>query len=70
MLALAASTATGLAADLKAAPAPPPPSPWDFAFGSGIMSDYNFRGITQSAHKPSVAAYFEPRYNISKDLQL
>jgi Bacterial protein of unknown function (Gcw_chp) len=30
----------------------------------------NFRGITQSAHKPSVAAYFEPRYNISKDLQL
>jgi uncharacterized protein (TIGR02001 family) len=70
MLALAASTAAGLAADLKVAPAAAPPSPWDFAFGSGIMSDYNFRGISQSAHKPSVAAYFEPRYNISKDLQL
>jgi uncharacterized protein (TIGR02001 family) len=34
------------------------------------MSDYVFRGITQSNHKPSVAAYFEPRYNITKDIQL
>jgi uncharacterized protein (TIGR02001 family) len=34
------------------------------------MSDYNFRGITQSNHKPSVAAYFEPRYNINDSLQL
>ena len=34
------------------------------------MSDYIFRGVTQSNHKPSVAAYFEPRYNINKDLQL
>jgi hypothetical protein len=32
------------------------------------MSDYNFRGITQSNHKPSVAAYFEPRYNFSDTL--
>ena len=30
----------------------------------------HFRGITQSAHQPSVAAYFEPRYNINKDVQL
>jgi hypothetical protein len=29
-----------------------------------------FRGITQSNHKPSVSAYFEPRYNVTKDLQL
>ena len=29
-----------------------------------------FRGVTQSNHKPSVAAYFEPRYNVTKDLQL
>jgi hypothetical protein len=69
ILAFAASTTAGLAADLKAAPAAPPPSPWDFAFGSGLMSDYNFRGISQSAHKPSVAAYFEPRYNITSSLQ-
>ena len=34
------------------------------------MNDYIFRGITQSNHKPSVAAYFEPRYNITKDVQL
>ena len=29
-----------------------------------------FRGVTQSNHQPSVAAYFEPRYNINKDHQL
>ena len=34
------------------------------------MNDYVFRGITQSNHKPSVAAYFEPRYNVTKDIQL
>ena len=52
--------------------APPPPAfdPWDVAFGAGIMSDYIFRGVTQSNHNPSVTAYFEPRYNVNKDLQL
>src|SRR5258705_8465466 len=61
-----------LAADMKVkvAPPAPPPNPWDVAFGGGITSDYIFRGITQSNHKPSVAAYFEPRYNVTKDLQL
>jgi len=63
-----------MAADMavKAVKAPPPPAfePWDFAFGSAIMNDYIFRGVTQSNHKPSVAAYFEPRYNINKDTQL
>ena len=60
-----------LAADMKVTPvAPPaPPNPWDVAFGGGITSDYIFRGITQSNHKPSVSAYFEPRYNVTKDLQ-
>jgi hypothetical protein len=60
-----------LAADLKMltkAP-PPPPSPWDFAFGDAIMTDYVWRGITQSNHRGSVAAYFEPRYNFSDSLQ-
>ena len=46
------------------------PSPWDVAFGLAFVSDYNFRGITQSNHKPSVWAYFEPRYNITKNLQV
>ncbi|MGY4476512.1 uncharacterized protein (TIGR02001 family) [Bradyrhizobium sp. USDA 3364] len=63
-----------MAADMavKAVKAPPPApfDPWDIAFGAGIMSDYIFRGVTQSNHNPSVTAYFEPRYNVSKDLQL
>jgi uncharacterized protein (TIGR02001 family) len=60
-----------LAADLKMltkAP-PPPPSPWDLAFGDAIMTDYMWRGITQSAHRGSVATYFEPRYNFNSSLQ-
>jgi hypothetical protein len=28
-----------------------------------MMNDYNFRGIPQSALKPSLYAYSEPRYN-------
>jgi Bacterial protein of unknown function (Gcw_chp) len=69
------AAAPAFAADMpakapKVAPAPPPPSPWDIAFGSAIMNDYIFRGVTQSGHKPSVAAYFEPRYNINSNWQL
>jgi uncharacterized protein (TIGR02001 family) len=51
-------------------PPPPPPSMWDIAFGAAIMSDYNFRGISQSDRGPSVAAYFEPRFNITPNVQL
>ena len=62
------------AADMRVkavkAPVPAPFDPWDIAFGSAIMNDYVFRGITQSNHKASVAAYFEPRYNVTKDVQL
>src|SRR5580658_5327842 len=69
-----AVTGSALAADLplKAVKAPPPApfDPWDVAFGSSVMNNYIFRGVTQSNHNPSVAAYFEPRYNVSKDLQL
>src|SRR5487761_589525 len=72
--ALLAMTGSALAADmpLKAVKAPPPApfDPWDIAFGGALMNDYIFRGVTQSNHQPSVAAYFEPRYNVSKDLQL
>ncbi len=72
--ALAMISGSAMAADmpLKAAKAPPPApfEPWDVAFGSALMNDYIFRGVTQSNHKPSVAAYFEPRYNVNKDLQL
>ncbi len=71
LAAIAFSTAS-YAADMKMvtkAPMAPPPSPWDLAFGAGIMNDYIFRGVTQSNHKGSVAAYFEPRYNINANLQ-
>src|SRR6202166_5163001 len=72
--AVLAMTGSAFAADmaLKAvkAPAPAPFDPWDVAFGAGVMNDYIFRGVTQSNHNPSVAAYFEPRYNINKDTQL
>ncbi len=71
--AFALATGSASAADLvtKAKPivAPEPPA-WDLAFGSAIASDYIFRGVTQSNHQASVAAYFEPRYNINKDHQL
>jgi uncharacterized protein (TIGR02001 family) len=67
-------TAPALAADMPVkapkAPVVATPSPWDIAFGAAIMNDYVWRGVTQSAHKPSVAAYFEPRYNIDPNWQL
>jgi uncharacterized protein (TIGR02001 family) len=63
-----------LAADLrpvlKAAPPAAAPSPWDWAFGGALMSDYNFRGISQSNRGPSVTAYSETRYNVNSAWQL
>jgi uncharacterized protein (TIGR02001 family) len=74
MVAGSAVTGSALAADMpmKALKAPPPApfDPWDIAFGAAVMNDYIFRGVTQSNHMPSVTAYFEPRYNVNKDLQL
>jgi outer membrane biosynthesis protein TonB len=45
-------------------------TPWDIAFGGALMSDYNFRGISASDHRPSASAYFEPRYDFSRSLQV
>src|SRR6202011_6136385 len=68
---LFAMSGSAFAADLPVKAAKVPAfDPWDIAFGAAVMSDYVFRGITQSNHQPSVAAYFEPRYNVTKDLQL
>jgi hypothetical protein len=72
LAAAALSAGPALAADLvtKAKPVAAPPTPeWDVAFGAAVASDYIFRGITQSNHQPSVASYFEPRYNPNKDWQ-
>src|SRR4029453_1487005 len=72
--ALAMVSGPALAADMrvKAVKAPPPPAfdPWDVAFGAALANDFISRGITQSNHKPSVGAYFEPRYNVNPNLQL
>lgn len=68
MMAVAAVlTAPAAAADM---PVKAPPSPWDVAFGGAVMSDYNFRGISQSDRGPTASAYIEPRFNVSSHLQL
>lgn len=46
--------------------APPPPAPtpvFDVAIGGVVMTDYNFRGVSQSNRRPSGGAYFEGQYN-------
>lgn len=67
MFALAVSAGPALAADIatpvyKAAP-PVAVTPWDVAFGGSVMSDYNFRGISQSNNGASGSAYIELQYN-------
>jgi uncharacterized protein (TIGR02001 family) len=72
-MALLASVGVASAADLpmKAPPAPVAATPmWDVAFGGALMTDYNFRGISQSDRRPSLTAYIEPRYNWSSAVQL
>jgi hypothetical protein len=72
LAAVAALCSPALSADLKMvtkAPPPPPPSPWDWAFGAATMSDYNFRGISQSNKGPSVTAYSETRYSPNANWQ-
>jgi hypothetical protein len=73
-LVLAASLATtaAFAADMAVkapAPPPPPPSPWDIVVTAALMNDYNFRGVSQSNHKPSTQAGFEARYNWTSSFQ-
>ncbi len=68
---LTASSAFAADMAVKAPPAPPapPPSPFDVVVTTALMSDYNFRGITQSDHKPSVQGGFEARYNFTPTFQ-
>lgn len=54
---------SALAADPAATPAAAPAAPaWDMAFGARVVSDYNFRGISQTARKPGVQGYAEATY--------
>ena len=63
------ATVPALAADMpvKAAPAAPAAatSPWDVLFGTAFTTDYELRGVSQSAHKPSVNGYFEVDYTVA-----
>jgi len=63
---------SAMAADMpvKGPPAPAPVSPWDVAVGGALMSDYNFRGISQSDRGPSGTVYMETRYNVNSAFQL
>lgn len=72
----AALSGTAFAADLGVAKAPiAPPTPpaalgFDYAFGIGVMSDYVFRGVSQSDRKPSATGYAELQYKINPNIQL
>jgi uncharacterized protein (TIGR02001 family) len=70
--AAAMCSGSALAADMPVkAPriAPAVVSPWDWAFGGAMMSDYNFRGISQSNRGPSATVYSETRYNATSSVQ-
>jgi uncharacterized protein Gcw-chp len=72
LLVTASLAAPAFAADMpvKAPPAPAAPaSPWDWVVTAALMNDYNFRGITQSDHKPSTQGGFEVRYNWNPNFQ-
>ena len=72
VLAAGLASSSVMAADMavKAPPAAaPPPSPWDIVVTAALMTDYNFRGISQSNHKPSTQAGFELRYNWASNWQ-
>ncbi|MDZ4369293.1 MAG: TorF family putative porin [Afipia sp.] len=67
---LGSASAADLGKVYTKAPAPIVVSPWDIAFGGAVMSNYVFRGVTQSNNQPAGTVYFEPRYNINPNLQL
>jgi uncharacterized protein (TIGR02001 family) len=71
-VAAAATASSAFAADMpvKAPPAAVVAAPaWDVVITAALMSDYNFRGISQSNHQPSTQAGFEWRYNWNPNFQ-
>jgi uncharacterized protein (TIGR02001 family) len=60
-------TGQTLAADVPVKvkkPAEPATPVFDLAFGLAIMSDYNFRGVSQSNRRFSGGGYIEPQLNV------
>jgi uncharacterized protein (TIGR02001 family) len=66
---LAVSSAFAADMPVKAPPAAAAPPAWDVVVTAAIMNDYNFRGITQSAHQWSDQGGFEVRYNWTPTVQ-
>jgi uncharacterized protein (TIGR02001 family) len=71
LVAASLASSSAFAADMavKAPPAVAATPPWDVVVTAALMNDYNFRGITQSNHKPSTQGGFEVRYNPNANLQ-
>jgi uncharacterized protein (TIGR02001 family) len=70
-----ALSGAAIAADIPSRePAAPPPavavSPWGLSFGTVFTTDYNFRGISQSARKPAVQGSAELTYTVNPNFQL
>jgi hypothetical protein len=63
-------SSAAFAADIAVKAPAAPSSSWDIAITAAAMTDYNFRGITQSAHRPSVQVGFEPQYNFAPTWQV
>jgi uncharacterized protein (TIGR02001 family) len=71
MSSLGMASAADLTMPVKAPPAVPAPTPpWDVAFGGAVMSDYNFRGISQSDRGIAGTFYVEGRLNLAPNWQL
>src|SRR5690349_10418292 len=72
--ALAVMATTSFAADIvRKAPikkAEPPAPPCDVAFGGGLQSDYNFRGVSQTDRGMGAWAYVEPRCKVHPAVEL
>ena len=62
-VALTLTAGVAFAADAPEKAAAPAAAPaWDMTFGARIVSDYNFRGISQTDRKPGVQGYAEITY--------
>jgi hypothetical protein len=69
LLASRMAASPAIAAEMAVKAPAEPPSPWEVDISSAVMSDYNFRGITQSNHRPSGEIGIEPRYDFTPSLQ-
>ncbi len=70
VIAVVLVAAPARAADMALKAPAAPSSSWDIAITAAAMTDYNFRGITQSAHRPSYHAGFEPQYSFTPTWQI